>query len=134
MGTRLSTRGEPKRLLRGGDTSSAILSVASGCRRCHSRLSSAVLMPVPARPLAWHALQRVIIRSQGSDGVLARAIGHDVKGKVSPVLYAAGILLAFIDARIACAVYLLVVADVAHPRPAERKGGRALLIARALRA
>jgi hypothetical protein len=85
MRTRLSTRGEPKRLLRGGDTSNGILSVASGCRRCHSRLSSAVLMPVPAR-----------------------AIGHDVKGKVSPVLYAAGILLAFIDARIACAVYLLV--------------------------
>ena len=58
--------------------------------------------------LAWHVLQRVLIRSQGSDGVLARAIGHDVKGKVSPVLYVAGILLAFIDARIACAVYLLV--------------------------
>ena len=58
--------------------------------------------------LAWHVLQRVLIRSQGSDGVLARAIGHDLKGKVSPVLYAAGILLAFIDAPIACAVYLLV--------------------------
>jgi len=53
-------------------------------------------------------LQRVIIRSQGSDGVLARTIGHDVKGKVSLVLYVAGILVAFIDARIACAVYLLV--------------------------
>jgi len=64
----------------------------------------ALLMPA----LAWHVLQRVIIRSQGSDGVLARAIGHDVKGKVSPVLYVAGILLALIDARIACAVYLLV--------------------------
>ena len=58
--------------------------------------------------LAWHVLQRVIIRSQGSDGVLARTIGHDVKGKVSLVLYVAGILVAFIDARIACAVYLLV--------------------------
>jgi hypothetical protein len=57
--------------------------------------------------LAWHVLQAVIIRTQGSDGV-ARAIGHDVKGKVSPVLYVAGILLAFVDARIACAVYLLV--------------------------
>jgi uncharacterized membrane protein len=64
----------------------------------------ALLMPA----LAWHVLQRVIIRSQGSDGVLARAIGHDVKGKISPVLYVAGILVAFIDARIACAIYLLV--------------------------
>jgi hypothetical protein len=53
-------------------------------------------------------LQRGIIRTQGSDEGLARAIGNDVKGKVSPVLYAAGILLAFVDARVACAVYLLV--------------------------
>jgi hypothetical protein len=40
--------------------------------------------------------------------VLARAIGHDLKGKVSPVLYLAGVLLAFVDSRIACAIYLLV--------------------------
>jgi len=66
--------------------------------------------------------------------VLARAIGHDVKGKVSPVLYVAGILLAFIDARIAMRGLPVGGADVAHPRPADRKGGRALLIARALRA
>jgi len=63
-----------------------------------------LLMPA----LAWHVLQAVIIRTQGSDGTLARAIGRDVKGKVSPVLYFAGILLAFLDARIACAIYLLV--------------------------
>jgi uncharacterized membrane protein len=64
----------------------------------------ALLMPA----LAWHVLQRVIIRTQGSEGALARAVGPDVKGKVSPVLYVAGILLAFVDARIACAIYLLV--------------------------
>ena len=39
---------------------------------------------------------------------LASAIGRDVKGKVSPALYVAGILLAFVDARIAGAIYLLV--------------------------
>ena len=50
----------------------------------------------------------MIIRTQGSEGVLARAIGHDLKGKVSPVLYLAGTLLAFVDARIAWAIYLLV--------------------------
>jgi hypothetical protein len=48
--TRLSTSGDPKRLVRGGGTSSGIREVASGCRRRHSRSSSAVLMPVPARP------------------------------------------------------------------------------------
>ena len=65
---------------------------------------AALLMPA----LAWHVLQRAIIRTQGSEGALAQAIGRDVKGKVSPVLYVAGIMLAFVDARIACAIYLLV--------------------------
>jgi hypothetical protein len=57
--------------------------------------------------LAWYGLQLVIIRSQGSDSALARAIGRDIKGKVSPAVYIAGILLAFVDARIAGAIYLL---------------------------
>jgi len=64
----------------------------------------ALLMPA----LAWHGLQLVITRAQGREGALAQAIGRDLKGKVSPVLYVAGILLAFFDARIACAIYLLV--------------------------
>jgi uncharacterized membrane protein len=64
----------------------------------------ALLMPA----LAFYGLQLVIIRTQGSDSALARAIGRDLKGKVSPPLYVAGILVAFVDARIACAIYLLV--------------------------
>ena len=46
-----------------------------------------------------HAGQRV-----GAD----LAIGRDLKGKVSPALYIAGILFAFVDARIACAICLLL--------------------------
>ena len=64
----------------------------------------ALLMPA----LAFYGLQLVIIRTQGSDSALARAIGRDLKGKVSPPLYVAGILVAFVDARIASAIYLLV--------------------------
>jgi uncharacterized membrane protein len=64
----------------------------------------ALLMPA----LAWYGLQLVIIGTQGRDSPLSRAIGRDVKGKISPVLYVAGILLAFVEARIACAIYLLV--------------------------
>jgi uncharacterized membrane protein len=64
----------------------------------------ALLMPA----LAFYGLQLVIIRAQGSNPALAQAIGRDVKGKVSPVLYVAGILLAFVDTRIACAIYLSV--------------------------
>jgi hypothetical protein len=48
--TRLSTKGEPNRLVRGGGTSSGISSVTSGCSRRRSRASSSCLMPVPARP------------------------------------------------------------------------------------
>ena len=60
--------------------------------------------------VAWYVLQRVIIRAQGSgsDSALARAIGYDIKGKISPVLYVAGVLLAFVDTRISDALYVLV--------------------------
>ena len=64
----------------------------------------ALLMPA----LAFYGLQLVIIRAQGSEGALAQAIGPDFKGKVSPVIYVAGILIAFVDARISGAIYLLV--------------------------
>ena len=58
--------------------------------------------------LAWHPLQLVIIRTQRAGSPLAQAIGRDFEGKVSPVLYVAGVLLAFIDPRITCATYLLM--------------------------
>ena len=64
----------------------------------------ALLMPA----LAWYGLQLAIIRRQGSDSMLARAIGCDLKGKVSPVFYVAGILCAFLDTRLANAIYVLV--------------------------
>jgi uncharacterized membrane protein len=48
--------------------------------------------------IAYFVLQNVIIREQGADSALRHAIGRDVKGKVSPALYVAGMLsAAFID-------------------------------------
>ena len=64
----------------------------------------AMLMPA----LAWYGLQLAIIRRQHDDSMLARAIGRDLKGKASPVLYVAGILFAFFDPPIADAIYVLV--------------------------
>jgi len=64
----------------------------------------ALLMPA----LAWYGLQWTIIRKQGPDSPLRRALGRDLKGKVSPLLYVAGILLSFVDTRAACAIYVLV--------------------------
>ncbi len=63
-----------------------------------------LLMPA----LAWYGLQTLIVRAQGRGSALARALGRDVKGKISPVFYLAGILLAFIDARLAEAIYVVV--------------------------
>ncbi len=58
--------------------------------------------------LAYWLLQHCIIVSQGSDSRLKDAVGGDWKGKVSPLLYAAGIAVAFRSPRASQAVYLLV--------------------------
>jgi uncharacterized membrane protein len=44
--------------------------------------------------IAYYILQSVIIRSQGKDSPLRNALGRDLKGKVSPAFYIAGILSA----------------------------------------
>jgi uncharacterized membrane protein len=44
--------------------------------------------------VAYYILQWVIIRTQGRDSALRRAIGTDFKGKISPVGYIAGCLAA----------------------------------------
>jgi uncharacterized membrane protein len=58
--------------------------------------------------VAYWILQQLIIASQGMNSILKRAVGGDWKGKVSPILYAAGIASAFWSPRLAQAVYLLV--------------------------
>jgi hypothetical protein len=45
-----------------------------------------------AAGVAYYVLQWVIIRAQGTGSALRRAIGSDFKGKISPVLYIAGIV------------------------------------------
>jgi TMEM175 potassium channel family protein len=58
--------------------------------------------------IAYSILQATIIRHQGAHSKLAAAVGGDVKGKLSPVLYAAAILLAFVHQWIAGAIYVAV--------------------------
>ena len=57
---------------------------------------------------AWYLLQRVIISHQGHGGALAHALGRDIKGKVSPVLYLSAIGLAFVYPWASHAIYVLV--------------------------
>lgn len=64
----------------------------------------ALLMPA----IAWYVMQTVIVRAQGSGSALVEAIGRDLKGKTSVVLYFAAIPLAFVDTRISDAIYALV--------------------------
>src|SRR6201987_4770698 len=63
-----------------------------------------LLMPA----IAYQLLQSAIVHQQGKHSVLASAIGSDVKGKISPLLYAAAVALAFVDAWLSIAIYALV--------------------------
>jgi uncharacterized membrane protein len=56
--------------------------------------------------IAYYVLQQTIIRAQGRDSVLKKAIGRDWKGKVSPVLYLAAIVVALRSPRIADALFV----------------------------
>jgi uncharacterized membrane protein len=58
--------------------------------------------------IAWRWLQGAIIKMQGSDSVLASAIGSDLKGKASPLLYLAGVGLAFVAPLLSISLYILV--------------------------
>jgi uncharacterized membrane protein len=70
-----------------------------------SALYGAVLLMAA---LAYYLLQQVIIASQGPASLLRKAVGGDWKGKLSPVLYVAAIVLAFRRPWAAQAVYVLV--------------------------
>ena len=57
---------------------------------------------------AYYLLKEAMIRLEGPDSTLARALGRDLKGKISVAFYAAGVALAFVNQWLAIAVYLLV--------------------------
>ena len=58
--------------------------------------------------LAYWILQRTIIARQGRASLLATAVGRDLKGKLSPLLYLVAIPSAFLSQWIAGALYVLV--------------------------
>ena len=60
--------------------------------------------------IAYWLLQRLIIREQGVNSLLRRAIGGDWKGKLSPVLYAIAIVSALAAPYVAGAIYAMVAA------------------------
>jgi uncharacterized membrane protein len=58
--------------------------------------------------IAYFILQRAILAENGYDSVLARAVGADLKGKISPLLYASAIAAAFWQPWISDALYVTV--------------------------
>ena len=58
--------------------------------------------------LAYPLLQKAILRREGNDSTLATALGRDIKGKISPLLYIAAIALSFVSPLLAGIIYVSV--------------------------
>jgi uncharacterized membrane protein len=58
--------------------------------------------------IAYVVLQQLIIAAEGPNSVLGRAIGRDWKGKVSPLLYVAGIVVTHWSSTLAQFIYVTV--------------------------
>jgi TMEM175 potassium channel family protein len=75
--------------------------------------------------VAYWILQQAIIARHGRESVLARAVGRDIKGKLSPVIYVIAIITAFVQPWLAQALYVLVAAMWLVP---DRRIERALAV------
>jgi uncharacterized membrane protein len=71
---------------------------------CCAIYGGTLLMPA----ISYYLLQRAIIHRHGEQSVLAKALGSDLKGKLSPLLYTAGIVLAFVSPWLSMGLYVLV--------------------------
>jgi uncharacterized membrane protein len=58
--------------------------------------------------LAYWLLQTRIIKNHDPDFILTKAVGKDIKGKISPVLYFAAICSTYFSSWMAGAIYVLV--------------------------
>jgi uncharacterized membrane protein len=79
-------------------------------------------VPLLMAAVAYWMLQQAIIRAHGPKSVLAAALGTDLKGKLSPLLYLIAIPAAFVHRAIAGAIYVgLALAWLIPDRRIERK-------------
>ena len=58
--------------------------------------------------VAYYILAKCLVKLHGEDSTLGRAVGNDTKGKISVVVYAAGIALAYFNGWISLVLYALV--------------------------
>ena len=78
--------------------------------------------------IAYYVLQGRIIKQEGPQSVLARAVGRDWKGKLSPAVYLAAIVVAFVSPSVAQAliaavavIWLIPDSRIEHAIPAEQR-------------
>ena len=65
-------------------------------------------MVMLAAAIAYYILQQLIIAHQGADSPLKAAVGKDIKGKLSPLIYVTAVALAFVNQWVSDALYVLV--------------------------
>lgn len=70
-----------------------------------------------AAAVAYYLLARTLVALHGRESALARALGRDVKGKLSVVLYLVAIPLAFVNPLLAGGLYVLVAIIWLAPDP-----------------
>jgi uncharacterized membrane protein len=58
--------------------------------------------------IAYYILTRTLLSVHGHDSTLARALGSDFKGRISVVIYAAGLGFAFLNSWLGLGFYVLV--------------------------
>jgi len=58
--------------------------------------------------IAYYVLEQTIIRAQGPDSILKRAVGRDLKGKLSPLLYILAIIATPFSPWVAEGLYVAV--------------------------
>jgi uncharacterized membrane protein len=76
-----------------------------------------LLMPA----IAYYLLVKAIIHRHGRDSMLAQAVGQDLKGKISVLLLAAGIVVAFVAPWVSMVLYVVVaILWIAPDRRIER--------------
>ncbi|HEX5451380.1 MAG TPA: TMEM175 family protein [Candidatus Limnocylindrales bacterium] len=84
---------------------------------CSAWVGESALAPLPVATyglvllmsaMAYFLLVRALIRVEGHDSIIATAIGRDVKGIISPILYLVATPLALVAPLAAFAIYVVV--------------------------
>lgn len=74
-------------------------------------------IPLLGAAIAYYILAQSLVKHHRGDSPIARALGADVKGKISIVVYVVGITLAFVNPLLSVAMYAFVALMWLVPDP-----------------